>query len=1167
MKQMDEFNLPDISVVIPVYGAEEYLLECLDSITTNTTKYSLEVIAINDGSPDNSLKILKEYATSHSEVIVLSHKNRGGASTINRGLQLARGKYVMIIDCDDMIPSGTLDLLFEQALKNSADIVAGKILKKSKVLSEIAYDTRYITKKENTSINAKPSLFQDGMYLGKLFRKNLLINNNIFMDPKLLYADRPFVNTAQAVAQRILLLPQTTYYWRQRDSNTNLSITDKMDSICHLEDRIYSIIVICEELKSRNKSHFIPIIDEHNLKRIFWHFKTISRKPNALKKFSKACAPYVSTVQLDKIKNLTEYQKNICRLIQKHNPILFPFLYYIYITRKSIKSSTRTGYKKITRLKLTQLLKRNELGQFEKTAKLVSNDQSLIVFESFFGKSYSGNPRYIYEALLRSNRHFRAVWVFQGKKFNIPGQVVQVHRGTDEYFRYIAKATYLVNNITFSLDYKPEYTTYLQTWHGTPLKRLGLDIDIEEGPELEARETLLKEAEKWDFLIAANTFSKEKFRSAFNYKGTVLTEGYPANDLFKHPEKTQIGNVLKKRLGIPKDKKIILYAPTWRDNNRQTGWNFGFDLNLNLAKLRKKLGNEYVLLLRMHHLISDKMETSKFQGFVLDVSKYDDAHELLLITDILITDYSSIFFDYANLNRPMIFYSYDVEQYDSELRGFYINPRTELPGPVVLNEDDLISSIKSIEKLEGYYAEKREQFIETFCSLDNGRSAESIVDKVFTKLPIIDGSEKSTFSKDNSFDFSLSSNQTLYLNSVSTNIAKNNAFLEKAIANTSMNESLIVFESYFGQTQSGEPKYLYDALEKTSKQYTPVWVYQGKNKHNLPASVRQVKRGTTEYYDCLASARYWVNNIKFSITEKPSYTTYIQTWHDTPLKCIGIDIENEDSIDFTSHHDFLCETKNWDIMLSSGSYATERYRNGLGYYGEISVGLPSSAALSKNNNKKSIQKIKQRLGIPIVKKVILYAPTYRETHKVQDKWDFKQDLNLDFAQLQQHLSSDYVLLTKLHNQASRSIVLSQYEGFVYDVTNFSNIQELQVISDILITDYSSIIFEFANLERPILFFQHDAKQYAQFRGIYLDAEKSLPGPIIKTFKGLLNSLENIDREKQEHSQAIKKFKEKYCSTLDSLQVSELTLKLFSGLPNRPVPIVKKEPGTYSSYSQ
>lgn len=230
-----------LSCVIPVYGAEKYLRKCFDSILLSPYAHMVEVIAINDGSPDNSAAILDEYASKHGNFIAVHQANIGGAPTINKGLYLAKGQYVIIIDNDDWLAENAIEIFYQYITRYSdkeIDVLATHIIKQWESKNEIAHDVKYISVLEVVVAHKKPAIMNDGMYLGKIFRRAFLQNKSIMMEPTLLYADRPFVANAMASAKHILLVPEVTYYWRQREDSSNLSITDNMYSLDNLSDRI-----------------------------------------------------------------------------------------------------------------------------------------------------------------------------------------------------------------------------------------------------------------------------------------------------------------------------------------------------------------------------------------------------------------------------------------------------------------------------------------------------------------------------------------------------------------------------------------------------------------------------------------------------------------------------------------------------------------------------------------------------------------------------------------------------------------------------------------------------------------------------------------------------------------------------------------------------------------
>jgi CDP-glycerol glycerophosphotransferase (TagB/SpsB family) len=375
---------------------------------------------------------------------------------------------------------------------------------------------------------------------------------------------------------------------------------------------------------------------------------------------------------------------------------------------------------------------------FNQVAETQPLNEKMVFFESFLGKNYSGNPKYIYEQMINMHEFngFTFVWSYSGEDTSvIPGNPKIVNRDSMEYYEYLAKSKYWVSNIIFPVQKKREGNIYLQTWHGTPLKKLGFDIEID-GPETLARENFYIESRNWDYLIAANNYSSNIFKRAFKFDKHMFEVGYPANDLFyrNREELNKIHHKIKRNIGIPEGKKILLYAPTWRDDEMTGSWDHTFELKFDLNRFYENLKDDYVLVLRMHHLVGDNMEIDdRFKNFVYDCSKYDDIQELYSISDVLITDYSSVFFDFANTKKPILFYAYDFKKYKDEIRGFYLDMKKDLPGPVLENDKDLLDAIININQIKTTYKKKYEEFHELYCGIEDGKASKKIIEKVFQR--------------------------------------------------------------------------------------------------------------------------------------------------------------------------------------------------------------------------------------------------------------------------------------------------------------------------------------------------------------------------------------------------------------------------------------------------
>ncbi|MFQ9514262.1 MAG: CDP-glycerol glycerophosphotransferase family protein [Eubacterium sp.] len=371
--------------------------------------------------------------------------------------------------------------------------------------------------------------------------------------------------------------------------------------------------------------------------------------------------------------------------------------------------------------------------KYFETLKNEDSDENLIMFEANLGKNYTGNPKYLYEYMLRTPEYsdFKFVWAYPDtESTKIPGNPILAERGSSEYFYYLAKARYWVNNIRFPVNEKRDSTVYLQTWHGTPLKKLGFDIQCE-GPEKQAFGGLYKESQNWDYLLVDNDYGEEKLVNAFRFKKKVIKAGYPINDIFyNNTLKSSAQERLFAQYPAISNKKVILYAPTWRDLQGDYVRGYDFSLPFDLEELYENFSDEYVILVKLHHLIADNLVVDeKYKDFLINASNEEDVMELLCITDILITDYSSVFYDFASAKKPILFYAYDLDEYINETRGLYVGMDT-LPGPILKDSNDLVEAIANINDYEYSNSTKLQDFCNEMAKYCNGSSCKKVLDIV-----------------------------------------------------------------------------------------------------------------------------------------------------------------------------------------------------------------------------------------------------------------------------------------------------------------------------------------------------------------------------------------------------------------------------------------------------
>ncbi|WP_245634535.1 CDP-glycerol glycerophosphotransferase family protein [Janibacter limosus] len=354
-----------------------------------------------------------------------------------------------------------------------------------------------------------------------------------------------------------------------------------------------------------------------------------------------------------------------------------------------------------------------------------------ILFESGIGRQYSDSPRYIYEELVRREDPRHKVWVYDKSIPVWEPNLTVVKRLSPAYFWHLGRSRYWVNNQNF-----PHYIrrrrdgVYLQTWHGTPLKRMLHDLDEVVGRDEGYVDRVTNAVAQWTTLLSPSPYATQAFRSAFQYDGDVLEVGYPRNDILCAPDSSTLVEQVMQRLQLPEGKRIVLYAPTFRDDSKGRR-GFSFELPFDLERFAQEMGDDVVLLLRMHVLIADKLVVPKhLRHRVVDVSKYPDIQELYLISDVLVTDYSSVFFDFALLERPMVFHAYDLDKYRDQLRGFYLDYPSEVPGPITTTEDELYTALRTSLAPGGTDRSLIDAFIARFAPHDDGHAAARVVDSV-----------------------------------------------------------------------------------------------------------------------------------------------------------------------------------------------------------------------------------------------------------------------------------------------------------------------------------------------------------------------------------------------------------------------------------------------------
>lgn len=764
------------SVIIPFQRGREYLADCLESLKDQADGgfRNFETILVTDHVTEPVSDITDMYSQSLKLRIVELDVGTGVAAARNTGITEAEGDYLFFLDSDDYLRAGALaelDSLIDR--EGDKDLIYGKRIHTwySKRGFEATYqdkgsdqendDGSIPTYKEDRYnfisdfierqyIGATGARLQEKHYdvirsgaadsllsarhgirnvsvLAVAFRHSLIEDHGIrFPEQFRYYSDLSFVCEALQYSTSYACCRTSEYVKRKHNDPVNFpSLAQEKN-----DDRIYQMLGAYSYTVARlpEDSQIRARLDLKLINYYAGHFaKQLRRQPDRRWRgeWFDALRDCIMDIPESTVRMCAYKKRRLCHAIESGDPDDVYRRISLELGVKMLWKCLKSRAARIKEAYIHIFMKQPVMDNW-------------IMFECFFGKNYGDNPKPVYEYLSRTYPgRFRMIWSMEHpSKADIPYEHRTVKRGGLRYAYYLARCKYFVFN-TKQIGWwmKRDGQVFLETWHGTPLKRLAFDMGDNFSAAPGYKKSIYQMTRKWDHLIAPNRFSSDIFRSCFMYDANMLEYGYPRNDILHSPDRDAIAASIRQKLGIPLDKKTILYAPTWRDDEYYAAGKYKFTLKLELPKLKEALGDEYVILLRTHYYIADKVDVTGMEGFVYNLSSYSDIADIYLISDICITDYSSVFFDYANLKRPMLFYTYDIDKYRDMLRGFYFDMESTVPGPLLYTTEEVIDAVRNIDSVNARFADRYEAFYERFCGWEDGHAAENVAEEVILGRP------------------------------------------------------------------------------------------------------------------------------------------------------------------------------------------------------------------------------------------------------------------------------------------------------------------------------------------------------------------------------------------------------------------------------------------------
>ncbi|MCR5521210.1 MAG: bifunctional glycosyltransferase family 2 protein/CDP-glycerol:glycerophosphate glycerophosphotransferase [Lachnospiraceae bacterium] len=728
-----------------------------------------EVIIVTDHPVDDIGDLVDEYKDIFSIRVVPLTEGTGVAAARNKGIEEAKGEYIMFVDSDDYLFPRSLyfmdrashtavnpDIIYgmkvwtwysrngfmatfnkqqqEEENNSQADdsaddaVAADEARERDERMKSELTEQEYIeyrrTKVARRLISKRKGI-RNVSALGISYKRSLLTDNNIrFPEQFRYYSDFPFLCLALEKATSFRKNYRSWYIKRKHADSINFPSLAQEKSEQRfpelLESYAYTKKILDPDGIIRRKADikFIGYYTGYFVTRLrrsendYWRNERFE-----------ACRKLVDDIPKETLKCVSLYRRHLIKLLKKGD------------VRKTYRSvSFRLALKKIAKCMTSKAMIVQSFYVHVFLKKPLRKE--VILFECFFGRSYGDNPRAMYEYIQKNYPgKYLCVWsMAKTHGNNIPYKHKTVKRFGLRYAYYIARSKFFIFNTKQpGWMRKREGQVFLETWHGTPLKKLAFDMEDNFSASPGYKKHIYSKTRSWDYLVAANSFSSEVFKRCFMFENIMLEYGYPRNDVLHGEDIAERAAEIRKKLGIPADKKTILYAPTWRDDEFYAAGEYKFTLQLDLNLLREKLGDGYAVLLRTHYYIADKLDVTGLDGFAYNLSKYPDIADIYLISDICITDYSSVFFDFANLKRPMLFYTYDIDKYRDVLRGFYFDMESTVPGPLLYTSEEVADAILDIDGVSERFRDRYDAFYERFCSWEDGHACANIYDEVFVR--------------------------------------------------------------------------------------------------------------------------------------------------------------------------------------------------------------------------------------------------------------------------------------------------------------------------------------------------------------------------------------------------------------------------------------------------
>jgi CDP-glycerol glycerophosphotransferase len=714
--------MPRLSIVLVVHREQAWIHGCVRSILEQSYR-DLELIVIDDASPDHGPELLDEIAAADERVRLLHLSTplpRGAARNI--ALDRADGDYVWFLRTIDRLPPEALARVVARVDETEPDVLlvdhvtttavgAQRPSSYSKVLAQAV-------KAGVFHVAERPAVADVGRFAGNVVmrRAHVLTLGVRFGEGG--YDELSVTYPAVLAAERVSVLDGPGYIRRIIGNADTDPVVHGRPADVLPQYRVVFTVLDSYGGRARAGRRLLPTrMVQHGLE-ILDTLPVDEQRP-----FFRALGAEWARQGRGSAKPGRRRERLIQQALRTRS-----FAAYRGLQNAAARVAKRAGDSApATPRSMSDDADTAKLARYYEQQRELPLDPDLAVFAAYWYRGYFCSPRAIYEKARDLVPSMHGVWVVNADTAaTMPAGVEYVVAGTEEYFRLLARATYFVNNVNFPNGWvKRDGQIHVQTHHGIPLKRMGMDLQGSPGEEHRTLKfpSLLRRIAKWDYSLTRNAFDTLCWEHAYPVPYTTLEIGLPRDDALVNAT-AEDARAIRDSLGIAAGKRVILYVPTHREYDR------AMRAPADVSALAESLGPDDVLLVRAHYF-SDRDPTSTIDaGTAVDVSGYPTIEELYLAADVMITDYSSAMFDYALLDRPIVIFAPDWETYRT-LRGTYFDLFAEPPGVVTTTQDGLVEALLSGAAESAEAAAARARFRSRFCQNADGYAAERCIRAVW----------------------------------------------------------------------------------------------------------------------------------------------------------------------------------------------------------------------------------------------------------------------------------------------------------------------------------------------------------------------------------------------------------------------------------------------------